>query len=335
MRLSRLNWWKIVGILFGVVFLSDTRLYGAKISEVTDTYWVEQVVRFVSLKDPSVQVALVGVALLGVCCGLLGSFMVVRQRALFGDTLSHAVLPGVVVGYLWNLEKDPITLFIGATISGFVGLYVITVLKKTTILKEDTIMGLILTGFYAVGICLLTMVQNIPSGNQAGLDKYLFGQASSLSWGDIKLIGAVTVASIGLIWVFYKELLMSSFDAEFAYSTGLSRYFLNDLLMLLVASSIVISIKAVGIVLVSAMLIIPASTAVLLTDSLHKVIFLAIGIGLVSAIMGAFLSFIAHNLPTGPFMVISGASIFILAFLFAPEKGLIPQWVAHRSGSVH
>lgn len=326
---------KRCGIILGIMFLSCCTLYGAKIGDVTTTHWTDQVLRFISLKDASVQVALVGVGLLGICCGLLGSFMVVRQRALFGDTLSHAVLPGVVIGFLWNMDKNPITLFIGATISGFVGLYVITVLKKTTILKDDSLMGLTLTGFYALGICLLTMVQNIPSGNQAGLDKYLFGQASSLSWGDIKLIGAVTITSIGVIGVFYKELLVNSFDSEFAHSTGLNKYFLNDLLMLLVASSIVISVKAVGIVLVSAMLIIPASTALLLTDQFHKVIFLAVGIGLVSAVLGAFFSFIAHNLPTGPFMVISGAAIFTLAFLFAPEKGIISCWLRNRGTSIH
>lgn len=327
--------YRFISIVFGIIILSCTSLYGAKISEVTDIHWSEQVIRFITLKDPSVQVALIGVSLLGLCCGLLGSFMVVRQRALFGDTLSHAVLPGVVIGFLWNMEKDPLSLFIGAIISGFIGLYVITVLKKTTILKEDSLMGLTLTGFYALGICLLTMVQNMNTGNQSGLDKYLFGQASSLSWGDIKLIAIVTALSIGVIWIFYKELLVSSFDSEFAQSTGLSKYFLNDILMLLVASSIVISIKAVGIVLVSAMLIIPAATAVLLTNSLHKVILIAMGIGLISAVLGAFLSFIAHNLPTGPFMVISGAIIFILAFLFAPEKGLIPQWLSQRVDSLH
>lgn len=321
--------------LLGIIFLSSNGLYGAKISEVMNTHWVDQVIRFVSLRDPSVQIALIGVGLLGVCCGLLGSFMVVRQRALFGDTLSHAVLPGVVIGFLWNMEKDPVALFIGAVVSGFIGLYIIMILKRTTILKEDSLMGLVLTGFYALGICLLTMIQNMNIGNQSGLDKYLFGQASSLSWNDIKLMGGVTLVSIGVIWFFYKELLMSSFDAEFAYSTGLNRYLVNDVLMLLVASAIVISIKAVGIVLVSAMLIIPASTAVLLANSLHRVIFISVGVGLVSAILGAFLSFMAHNLPTGPFMVISGAVIWTLVFLFAPGNGVVTRWLGHRGKSLH
>lgn len=326
---------RLPGILAGILFLNCNKLYAAKIGDITTTSWTDQVIRFISLKDPSIQIALLGVVLLGICCGLLGSFLVVRQKALLGDALSHAVLPGIVIGFLWNMDKDPLSLFIGATISGFIGIYVINILKKTTILKEDSLLGLILTGFYALGICLLTMVQNIPIGHQAGLDKYLFGQAAALSWNDIKLMALVTTFSIGTIWIFYKELLVSSFDPEFALSTGLNKNFLNGFLMLLVAFTIVISIKAVGVVLVSAMLIIPASTAVLLTNQLHKIIFLSMGIGLASAIMGVFLSFMAHNLPTGPFMVISGATIFSIVFLCAPRKGIISRLLEYRRRSVH
>lgn len=296
--------------------------HAAKIGEVTTITWSDQILRFISLQDTSIQIVLLGVILLGICCGLLGSFLVVREKALFGDTLSHAVLPGVVIGFLWNMEKKPVALLIGAGISGLLGIMVIQVLKKTTILKEDSLLGLTLTGFYALGICLLTMVQNLPTGHQAGLDKYLFGQAAALSWADIQLIGIVTGLSILVCWLFYKELLVSSFDSEFAYSTGLSKYFLNALLLILITLAIIISIKAVGVILVSAMLIIPASTALLLTNRMHKVIFLAMGIGILSAVMGVFLSFIAHNLPTGPFMVLFGATLFALVFLFKSKKGM-------------
>lgn len=325
---------KRLGLL--LVFLGTvTQAHAAKIGDITTTRWTEQAMRFITFKDPSIQIALIGVILLGICCGLLGSFLVVRQKALWGDTLSHAVLPGIVIGFLWNMEKNPLTLLIGAVISGLIGVCVINLLKKTTILKEDSLLGLILTGFYALGICLLTMVQNIPTGHQAGLDKYLFGQASALSWGDVKLIAWVTGLSIIIILVFYKELLVNSFDSGFAQSTGLNKYFLNEILLMLVTLTIVISIKAVGVILVSAMLIIPASTALLLTDRLHKVIFLAIGIGLISAVTGAFLSFIAHNLPTGPFMVLTGALFFLLVFLFMPKKGVFSRVLAKRSNAVH
>lgn len=320
---------KGLGLL--LVFLGTlSQAYAAKIGEITTTTWSEQAIRFLGFKDASIQIALIGVILLGVCCGLLGSFLVVRQKALFGDTLSHAVLPGVVIGFLWNMEKNPLTLLVGGSIAGLMGVWVIHVLKRTTLLKEDSVLGLVLTGFYALGICLLTMVQNIPTGHQAGLDKYLFGQAAALSWVDIRMIGLVTGLSIIVSWVFYKELLVSSFDSEFAHSTGISKYFLNATLLILVTLTIIISIKAVGVILVSAMLIIPASTALLLTDRLHKVILLAIGIGILSAVVGAFVSFIAHNLPTGPFMVITGAIFFTLAFLFTPKKGMVSRLFARR-----
>lgn len=305
-----------------ICFLLATinQCHAAKIGDITTLNWQEQAMRFLTFKDPSLQIVLLGVIILGICCGLLGSFLVIRQKALFSDALSHAVLPGIVIAFLWNMEKNSFVLLIGAMISGLIGVLAITILKKTTILKEDSLLGLVLTGFYAIGICLLTMLQNIPVGHQSGLDKYLFGQAAALSWEDIKLMSFVTFLSILMIWIFYKELLVSSFDPEFAYSTGLKKYLLDELLLILVTLTIVISIKAVGVILVSAMLIIPASTAILLTNRLHKVIFLSIGIGLVSAILGTFLSFVTHNLPTGPFMVITGASIFILTFLMTQKK---------------
>ncbi len=295
----------------------------AKIGDVTTLNWQEQALRFITFKDPSLQIVILGVIILGICCGLLGSFLIVRKKALFSDALSHAVLPGIVIGFLWNMQKKPLSLLMGAVVSGLIGVWVIYRLKKTTVLKDDSILGLVLTGFYALGICLLTMLQNVPIGHQSGLDKYLFGQAAALSWEDIKWMTSLTIVSIAMIWIFYKELLVSSFDPEFAYSTGLNKYFLDELLLMLVTFTIVISIKAVGVVLVSAMLIIPSSTALLLTNRLHKVILFSIGIGILSAVIGTFLSFTMHNLPTGPFMVITGATIFILTFLMTFKGKLI------------
>lgn len=310
---------KRLGLLsFFLLFLNEC--HAAKIGEITTIQWQEQALRFLTFKDPSLQIVLLGVMILGICCGLLGSFLVIRQKALFSDAISHAVLPGIVIAFLWNMEKNPFVLMIGAIVSGLLGVCAINILKRTTVLKDDSLLGLILTGFYAVGICLLTMLQNIPVGHQSGLDKFLFGQAAALSWEDIKLMTLVTCLSIFMIWIFYKELLVSNFDPEFAYSTGLKKYLLDELLLMLVTLTIVISIKAVGVVLVSAMLIIPASTALLLTNRLHKVIFLSIGIGLISAIFGTFLSFIAHNLPTGPFMVLTGAGLFIITFFTKSKK---------------
>lgn len=313
-------------LLFLILILFSGNLHAAKIGEVTQTHWIDQVRSFVVLQGISIRIALIGAILLGISCGLLGSFMVVRRKALMGDTIAHAVLPGIVIGFLWTMEKNPLYMFIGAVISGFLGTYVINRIKRATILKEDSSMGLVLTGFYAVGICLITMVQNIPTGHQAGLDKYLFGQAAALAWSDIWLMSGVTILSLLLITVFYKEFLVTSFDDGFARSIGVTRFFFNEILMLLVAFTMVISIKAVGVILVSAMLIMPAATAIMLTNRMHVMITIAIGIGILSAVMGTFLSFIAHNLPTGPFMVVFGAVVFALVFFFSPTNGLITQW---------
>ena len=113
-----------------------------------------------------------------VFCGLLGSFIVVRKMALMGDALSHAVLPGVAVGFLWSMSKNPLAIFVGATIAGLLGTMTVGAIKQTTRLKEDTILGLVLAAFFAVGICMVTMIQRLPTGNKSGIDKFLFGQAA-------------------------------------------------------------------------------------------------------------------------------------------------------------
>lgn len=323
-------------VKFLILFvLAAPTVFGAKIGDITSISVLDQALRFFTFQDPSVRIAIIGAILLGFSSSLLGSFLVVKGRSLLGDTISHAVLPGVALGFLVTLEKDPAYLFIGASVVGFISVFINYLLHKTTILKVDASMGLILAFFYGLGICLLTMIQNMPFAKQSGLDKFLFGQASSLAWEDINLMVIVTLMSILLIFLLYKEFLTSLFDPAFASSIGFPLKFLNALVTVLVTFAVVISIKAVGVVLVSAMLIIPPATAILLVKRFHHVLFLSAIVGIVSAIMGVFLSFIAHNLPTGPFMVISAAFIFVLVFLFNPKSGVIPEYLRHRDTSVH
>src|SRR5919109_1202003 len=162
------------------LLLGTGEVYAAKVGEITSTTVARQAVRFFSLQDPSLQYALSGSILLGITCGLLGSFIVVRKMALVGDALSHAVLPGVALGFLWHTSKDPVAIFIGATIAGLLGAVTVGVIKQTTRLKEDTALGMVLATFFAVGICLVTMIQRLPTGNKSGLDKFLFGQAAAM-----------------------------------------------------------------------------------------------------------------------------------------------------------
>ncbi len=311
--------------------LFTTPAHAARIGDLSETSLWEQALRFFTFQDPSVRYALLGSMLLGICCGLLGSFLVVRKMALVGDALSHAVLPGVALGFLWNMNKDPVAIFIGATVAGLLGTAVVNLLKQTTRLKEDTALGLVLASFFAVGICLMTMIQRLPTGNKSGIDKFLFGQAAAIGAADVQLMAVVTGVVVVVIALFYKEFLVTSFDAGFARAVGLPVQAFHYGLMLLLAFAVVIALQAVGVVLVSAMLITPAAAAYLLTDRMHRMLLLAAVFGMVAGALGAFLSFLGNNLPTGPFMVLAATAVFAAAFLFGPRHGVLARWWRQRS----
>ena len=322
--------WSHIAVLAFLLVLGVTA-QAAKIGDVMETSIGEQAARFFTFADPSVRYALLGSMLLGISCGLLGSFLVVRKMALVGDALSHAVLPGVALGFLWNMTKDPLAIFIGATIAGLAGTMLVGAITRTTKLKEDAALGLVLATFFAAGSCLVTMIQRLPTGNKSGIDKFLFGQAAALSAQDVMLMAATTVLTVALLWLFYKEFLVISFDPGFARATGFPVWVLQEVLMLLLAFSVVVALQAVGVVLVSAMLITPAAAAYLLTDRMHRMLMLSAFFGLLTGVLGSFLSFLGNNLPTGPFMVLGASAVFGLAFFFGPRHGVVPRWWRHRS----
>ena len=308
-------------------------LQAARIGDISETSLGEQAFRFFTFQDPAVRYALIGSMLLGVTCGLLGSFIVVRKMALVGDALSHAVLPGVALGFLWNMAKDPVAIFTGAVLAGLLGAGMVHLLKQTTRLKEDTALGLVLASFFAVGVCLVTMIQRLPTGNKSGIDKFLFGQAAAIGAGDVRLMAVVTGLAILAILLCYKEFLVTSFDAAFARSAGFPVQAIHYSLMLLLAFAVVIALQAVGVVLVSAMLVTPAAAAYLLTDRMHRMLALAACFGLLAGAVGAFFSFLRPNLPTGPLMVLGATLVFALAFLFGPRHGVLARWWRRRSRS--
>lgn len=304
-----------------------------RISDLVDNSVWEQAKRILSLKDPTVRIALTGCLLLGVCCGLLGSIIVVRQFALAGDTLAHAVLPGIALGYLWAMEKSPIHLFIGAIIAGVIGSVVVSLIQQTTRLKRDTSLGIVLGGFYAIGIVLVSMVQNHMPGDAGGLKSFLFGKAAAMTEIDLVLIATITGISLVIFLLFFGQLKVVSFDATFARSIGISERFYHYLLMLLLAWAVVSALQAVGVVLVSAMLVIPASTAYLLTDRLHWMVVFSVIIGMIVSTVGVFISFLGPGLPTGPFIVLTAASVFSIVFIAAPRHGRIAKWWSRRKQS--
>lgn len=308
-------------------------VHAARISELSDSTITERMVRFFTFQDPSLRYALVGSMLLGICCGLMGAFLVVRKLSLLGDALSHAVLPGVALGFLWGMTRDPLAIFLGATVAGLLGAGTVQLLRHTTRHKEDAAIGFVLASFFGVGVCLMTMIQNLPGGNKSGLDKFMFGQAAALGRGDVLLLAAVALLALGAVTFFYKEFAITSFDPGFARSMGLPVQVFHYSLMLLLAFAIVSALQAVGVVLVTAMLVIPAAAAFLLTDRLGVLLVLSAVFGMGAGAVGAFFSFVGRNLPTGPFMVLAAAAVFAAALLFAPRHGIAARAFRHASRS--
>ena len=316
-----------VFLIFALYFLSIDQLYAARIGELVESNSWDQIKRFFTFSDRGLQLSLIGALLFGSVCGLTGSFIVVRRMALFGDAISHAVLPGVAIGFMWGMEKDPLAILVGATIAGLLGSVLVQAIVRTSRIKQDAALGIVLASFFAVGLCLIRMIQNHQGASKiSGLKTYLFGDVAVIDSSDIMTMSAIVVLTFVLFYFLYRPLLIVSFDRQFAYSLGLPVRLLDAVFQMFLAIAIVISLQAVGAVLVSAMLIIPAATAYLLADRMYKMIFLAIIIGVISAILGVFFSFLGSNLPTGPFMVISSSLLFAMAYLFSPKNGRITNW---------
>lgn len=266
--------------------------------------------------------ATAGVLLLAISSGTLGCFIVLRRMSLLGDSLGHAVLPGVCLGFLVTWTKDPRWILTGAMVSALLASWLIGFVRRHSRLKPDVIMGLVLSGFFGFGTVLLTRIQKIPAGNQSGLNVFLFGQASAISEQDLLFMGTLSVVIVGCVVATFKELVLTSFDEGFAVAIGLPVRGLHYLLMGLTALAVVISIQAVGVVLVSAMLITPAAAALLCTDRMRYMVLLAVGFAVVAGVFGLNVSFLGDRLPTGPFIVLALAVFFVAAYLFSPRYGV-------------
>jgi len=268
-----------------------------------------------------------GSALLGVVGGVLGCFAVLRRQGLIGDALAHAALPGICVAYLLTGAKAPLVLMLGAGVSGWVGMWMLLRLVRHTRIKEDAALGIVLSAFFGFGILLLTFISRRNDANQAGLDKYLFGQAATLTAEDVEAVTTLGAIALALVVVFFKELKLLAFDAEFAASLGFNTHTLNLLLTTLTVVAIVIGLRIVGVVLMAAMLIGPAVAARQWTNRLDVMCALAALFGALAGVSGALISVSESRLPTGPMVILSMTAIAIFSVLFAPARGLVWEWV--------
>src|SRR5207249_1041460 len=230
--------------------------------------------------DYNTLVVLAGVSVLGACAGLVGTFAVLRRRALTGDAVSHAALPGVCIAFLVAGERRlPILLF-GAFLSGLLGAMTISALRRWTRVKEDAAVGIVLSVFVGAGFALSRIIQSrVTGGSKAGLNSYILGKTAGMILQDVYLISATAMLCLVLVVLLYKEFKLVSFDAGFARVQGWPAQPLDLLLMALLAATVVIGLPAVGAVLMAALLILPAATARLWTDRLGTMLLLAAGFG--------------------------------------------------------
>lgn len=292
---------------------------------------MDQLYQFLSFSDPNVRYVVVGTILLAVSSALVGSFTFLKKKALVGDAVAHAVLPGVCLAFLLSGNKNPVFLIIGAFITGWISLVIIDQITANSRIKEDTAIGLILSVFFGVGILLLTYIQHSGNAAQSGLDTFLFGKAAAMVQQDVIVFSSVSIALILLVLIFFKELMLIAFDEDYAVSIGYPVRRLELVLTTLTVMAVVVGIQAVGVVLMAAMLITPAAAARFWTDNLKIMLLLAAIFGMFSGVVGAYVSYVAPAMPTGPWIVMIISMIAMASFFIAPKKGIFfKMWHQYR-----
>ena len=282
------------------------------------------------LGDYTFRIVALGSALLGIISGVLGSFAVLRRQSLLGDGVSHAALPGVVMAFLLTGSKNTEVLLLGALLTGLAATFIITRIIMHSRIRFDSALAMIMSVFFGLGLVLLTYSQKVPNANQAGLKRFIYGQASTLLQRDVVLMAVCGAALLFVVVLFWKEFKLFSFDAEFAQTIGFGQGRLNLLLSLLIVLAIIIGLETVGVVLMSAMLIAPAVAARQWSNRLWVMVVLAAGFGAVSGVAGTFLSSAIPRLPTGPVIVVCVTAITVFSLLFAPDRGILHRIYLRR-----
>lgn len=268
-----------------------------------------------------------GALILGFGSGALGSFALLRRQSLLGDAVSHAALPGIVIAFLLSQSKLPLVLLAGAGIAGWLGTLFILSIIRTTRIDSDGAQGIVLSVFFGFGLMLLTYVQKLPNASQAGLDKFLFGQAATILESDVITMAIVEGIALLTLFLFWKEFKLMTFDAGFGVALGFPRRFLDILLTGLIVVAIIIGLSLVGVILMSAMLVAPAVAARQWTDRLGTMVLLAASFGAIAGAAGSLISASLNHVPTGPVVVLLLTAISAFSLLFSPHRGLLGRLI--------
>lgn len=285
--------------------------------------------------DYTLRTVALGAATLGIVSGALGCYAVLRRQALLGDAVSHAALPGIALAFLLTGSKAPLVLLLGAALAGWLAASAMIGIVQTTRIKEDTALGMVLAVFFGFGMMLLTVIQRGGNAAQAGLDKFLFGQAATLLIEDVITMGGLGLAALLLMLLFWKEFKLLSFDPDFGASLGFPIRLLDIGMTSLIVVAIVVGLQTVGVVLMSAMIVAPATAARQWTDRLGIMVLLSAGFGALAGVVGALISTTTRGLATGPTIVLCISAIVLVSILFAPNRGIVwnrlrQQWQQHQ-----
>ncbi len=292
---------------------------------------MKTLVEFFSFSDPNIRFVVLGSVLLTAISAIVGSFTFLNKRSLVGDAISHAVLPGICLGFLLSGTKNPIYLIVGAFVTGWLSLVAVDYIVRKTRIKEDTAIGLVLSVFFGVGIVLLTVIQKSGNAAQSGLDHFLFGKAAALVGEDLYAFGLVAIVLLIAVLLLFKEFTLLAFNKEFAESIGLPVRRIELVQTSMIVLAVVIGIQAVGVVLMAAILITPAAAARYWTDRIRVMFLLASIFGAFSGLAGAYISYVAPAMPTGPWIVIVISVIAFISFFLAPKRGVFSRLLKQTS----
>ncbi|GGK53394.1 metal ABC transporter permease [Salinarimonas ramus] len=277
----------------------------------------------------------IGAGLLGAAAGAGGTFLFLRKRALVSDAVAHATLPGIGIAFIVMVMmggdgRSLPGLLIGSALSATLGLLLVEWIARRTRLPEDAAIGAVLSVFFGFGIVLLTVIQTMSSGRQAGLESFLLGSTAGMLYSDAITIAVGGALSVGLVVLLRRPMTMVSFDPEWAAASGVNVRGVDLAIMGLVMAVTVIGLKIVGLILIVALLIIPPVTARFWTERTERVVWIAGALGGLAGYLGAALSASAPDLPTGPIIVLVSFTLFVASLLLAPVRGVAAALWRHR-----
>lgn len=286
--------------------------------------FINDFIYFFSFQDANITNVVIGTLLLGFTCGIVGVLVVLSKKALIVDAVSHSVLPGICVGFMMAGVKNPLYLILGGMSAGAISVFLVDWFSKKSRIKKDAAIAITLSVMFSFGVILLSIIQHSGNANQSGLSDFLFGNAATILASDLTIFGVMCITVLLVIPIFFNHFKIALFDAGFAKTIGLNEKLIQSLISGLIVISTAIGIQTVGIILMSALIITPASSAFFWTNNFKKSIVISGVFAAISSVLGVFVSYLSPDMPTGPWIIVILSSIAIFSALFS-KKGLLTK----------